>query len=86
MPQIDGKTADKIAAAIQRAIEKVLDDAAEEDGTDVVVSSVMQYREHYAADDAGVFVEIVNGTGKAEVGIKVQVLSDHGFVFEGTDE
>lgn len=75
--------AKQIADALQIAFaERKVD--LDEDG-DTLVEEVSAYEEHYMSRDRGVFIRLRLGSGSAEVGIRVQALTDPMFEQELED-
>lgn len=83
--RINDEFAHIVAQNLANLIEQAFRSGTFEESGDMGLESQEMYDEHYMSTDRGVFLRLRLGDGNAEVGIKVQALTDHRFEQELED-
>lgn len=74
-----------LAQNLANLIEQAFRSGTFEESGDMTLDSQEMYNEHYMSNDRGLFLRLRLGSGNAEVGIKVQALTDPMFEQELED-
>jgi CYTH domain-containing protein len=74
---------DEFAHTVAQNLANLIDDAFRsctfEQSGDMTLDSQEMYNDHYMSSDRGVFLRLRLGSGEAEIGIKIQAMTDTTF-------